>query len=83
MKKLITEDLPEPEVLNAVKEEVQMPRVQGPLVRKDIKWKQLPTGLYTLYFEAGGELPKWLGGCYTSIQKAQSDIAKYLAGKRE
>lgn len=45
--------------------------------RKEIKWKQLPTGLYVVYFDGGGEVPQELSGAWTSIQKMQSAIENY------
>lgn len=45
--------------------------------RKELKWRMLPTGLYCLFFEGGGELPAELTGLYTSVHKITEAIDNY------
>lgn len=44
---------------------------------KEFRCKQLPEGLYVIYFEGGGELPAELSGAWTSINKARIAIENY------
>lgn len=44
---------------------------------KELKWKQLPAGLYAIYFEGGGELPAELSGTWTSVNKVMAAINNY------
>ena len=46
-------------------------------VKKELKWRRLPNGLYSLFYEGGGELPAVLNGNYTSIFSCQKAINEY------
>ena len=46
-------------------------------VKKELKWRRLPNGLYSLFYEGGGELPAVLSGNYTSIFSIQKAINEY------
>ncbi len=47
--------------------------------RKEFKWRQLPEGLYCVFFEGGGEVPQELTGTWTSVNKMLSAIENYKA----
>lgn len=48
---------------------------------KELQVKQGPYGFF-VHYEGGGQLPKELGGYYTSKAIAQSAIAAYIPKKR-
>ncbi len=48
---------------------------------KELQVKQGPYGFF-VHYEGGGQLPKELGGYYTSKAIAQAAIAAYIPKKR-
>lgn len=50
---------------------------------KEIKWRQLPHGLYAAFYVGGGELPPELCGTWTSINKIQKAIETYMKKRLE
>lgn len=49
--------------------------------KKELKWRRLPNGLYSLFYEGGGELPDVLKGNYTSVFACTKAIDEYTKGK--
>jgi hypothetical protein len=48
---------------------------------KQLKSRRLPSGMYSLFYEGGGELPGVLTGSYTSLFQCQKAIDDYLRTK--
>jgi hypothetical protein len=48
---------------------------------KQLQVKQGPYGFF-VHYEGGGQMPKELGGYYTSKARAQAAIAAYIPKKR-
>lgn len=46
-------------------------------VHKELKWRKLGIGLYQLYLEGGGALPRHLDGLYTSLIAVERAINAY------
>lgn len=51
--------------------------------KKELKYRKLPNGLYELFFEGGGELPRVLSGNFTSVFACQKAIASYVVIKNQ
>lgn len=49
--------------------------------KKEIKFKQLPHGLWVVAWEGGGELPRELTGGFTNVYQIQKAIRAYEARK--
>lgn len=48
-----------------------------------IKYRQRRQGLYEVYYDGKGSVPKSLTGCYTSPTEAQRAIDNYLLTKQK
>lgn len=48
---------------------------------KEIKFRQLPHGLWVVAWEGGGELPRELRGGFTTVHQIQKAIKAYEARK--
>ena len=46
-------------------------------VPKEMKPRQLPSGLYELFFPDGGDLPRYAQGGFTSLFEVQKIIEKF------
>ena len=64
---------------DGVKGEVTVSGPQGKsILGKSIRAKLLPGGLYQLYFQEGGELPRHLQGLFTDVKAIEQAVNHYL-----
>lgn len=54
---------------------------QNPTTQKVLKFRQLPHGLWMVYWEGGGEIPPELAGFFTTIHQIKKSIAAYEVRK--